>query len=294
MNLKNIYAFILNTIQVILGVDAAKVFDTYLRFHRKINLKNPKTLADKVSFIELHEQSEFASRCTDKFEVRNYITSKGYDHILVPVVGGPWDKFDEINFNDLPSSFALKATHGCKMNYMVLDKSKLNIEKCRAEVNRWLNTTYGTYSMEPHYIKIPHRIYAEKYLGDMSGLIDYKFHCMNGVPQFVITITDRKTDGDKAMKATLDLFDMQWNSIPEVIGANSEKAGNGNVKKPECFEEMVKIATDLSKDFKFVRVDLYEINHKVKFGELTFSPACCVFPYLSDAFISDMGSKLTI
>lgn len=294
MNYKAIYADLLGMIKFVCGVDTAKRFDTYLRFRRKLNLKNPQTLADKVSYIELHEQNELTMKCTDKYEVRSYIANKGYADILVPIAGGPWNLYEDIDFEQLPDSFALKATHGCKMNYMVPDKEKLRLDECKEEVNRWLKTTYGTYSMEPHYINIPHRIYAEKYLGGMSGLIDYKFHCLNGVPQFVLTITDRKTDGDKAMKATLDLFDMQWNSIPEVVGANSEQAGNGNVAKPECFDEMVRIATDLSRDFKFVRVDLYEINHKVMFGELTFSPACCVFPYLSEKFLADMGEKLTI
>lgn len=291
---KKIYAVILRIITVLFGIDAAKKFDIRLRFHRSLNLKNPSTLADKVSYIELHDQSPLASKCTDKYAVRDYIRERGLADILVPTVGGPWNSFEEIDFSILPNRFVLKATHGCKMNYMVPDKQKLNIDKCKSEVKRWLNTTYGTYSMEPHYIHISHRIYAEKYLDDMDKLTDYKFHCLNGVPQFVLTVSDRHVEGDSAMQVILDLFDMEWNPIFEVVGANQERPGNGSLNKPRHFDEMVEISKVLSKDFKFVRVDLYEVDDKVLFGELTFSPACCVFPYFTESFLYDMGDKLII
>ena len=196
--------------------------------------------------------------------------------------------------NELPDSFAIKATHGCKMNYLVPDKSKFNSEKCKKEIKRWMNTTYGTYSMEPHYIKIPHRFYIEKYLENADQLVDYKIHCLNGKPRFVLTCSDRKSNGDKAMQVTLDLFDMDWKQIPEIVSSGAECPGNGKVSKPENLDEMVRIARILSKDFKFVRVDLYELEGKVYFGELTFSPAHCVFPYLSDRFDLEMGKLLQI
>ncbi len=294
MNYKTMYAILLKAMISCFGVDVAKKFDVKFRFHRELDLKKPKTLADKVSYIELHNQSELASECTDKYEVRAYIKRKGLQDILIPIVGGPWKDFKEIDFMTLPNSFALKATHGCKMNYMVPDKQLMDINKCKKEINRWLRTTYGTYSMEPHYTKIPHRVYAEMYLGNMESLVDYKFHCLNGIPQFVLVITDRHADGDKAMEVTLDLFDMDWNPIYEVVGANREKPGTGEIAKPKHFDEMIEICKKLSEDFKFVRVDLYESNDKVMFGELTFSPACCVFPYLSEEYLVKMGSKLSI
>ena len=295
MSLKQIYAFVLKTIIDTAGVDAAKKFDAMLRDHKSLNLKTPVTLADKVSFIELHDQSPLASKCTDKYEVRSFVKEKGLESILIPLAyDGCWTKENEIDFDDLPNSFALKATHGCKMNYIVQDKSKLNVEECRREVSRWLKTTYGTYSMEPHYINIPHRVYAEQFLEEVNKLNDYKFHCLNGIPRFVLVCSDRKTDGDKAMKVTLDLFDMQWNHLNEVIGSGSEVPGNGTVRKPDNFLEMVEIAKRLSQDFKFVRVDLYEHDGKVLFGELTFTPAHCVFPYLSEKFNLEMGRLLKI
>lgn len=292
MNKKEIYGKLLSVIENYFGIDNAKIFDTLVRYHKKLNLKAPRTLSDKVSYIELHAQSPLASMCTDKFEVRKYVESKGWKEILIPIYGDVYEKFEEINFDLLPKSFVIKATHGCKMNYVVKDKTFLNMKECGIKIQQWMATTYGTYSVEPHYLDIPHRFYIEKYLDNIDQLIDYKFHCLNGVPQFVLACSNRVVDKDNSMKVTLDLFDMEWNNIPEI--KYEEKSGKGHVKKPKRFKEMIEIAKDLSKDFLFVRVDLYEIDNKVYFGELTFSPACCAFPNFSNAFDKEMGKKLTI
>lgn len=294
MNLKALYGHVLGAISRIAGVDAAKVFDTLLRDRKLLNLKKPQTLAEKVSYIELHEQSPLAPACTDKYAVRQYIADKGLADILIPIYGEAYTDFDEIDFDKLPDAFVIKATHGCKMNYLVPDKSKLNKEECRRAIKRWLNTTYGTYSMEPHYYTIAHRVYIEKYLGDAGKLIDYKFHCLNGVPRFVLVCSDRKSDGNKAMQVTRDLYDTDWQPIDEIVTMGAEKPGSGKLKKPACFDTMVSIARTLSADFKFVRVDLYELDGKIYFGELTFTPAHCVFPHFSDKFNREMGELLHI
>ena len=294
MNIKMLYAQVLGGISAVAGVDAAKKFDAQLRFRKKLNLKKPTTLSDKVTYIELHEQSPLAPSCTDKYAVRKYVEDKGLGDTLVPMVGGPWSRVEDVDFNTLPNSFAIKATHGCKMNYLVPDKSKMDIEQCCKEMSRWIATTYGGYSMELHYLTIPHRIYAEKYLENANQLIDYKIHCMNGRPEFILVCSDRKANGDAAMQVTLDLFDLEWKHIPELIPSGSEVAGDGTMTKPQKLDEMIDIARKLSEDFKFVRVDLYELNGKVYFGELTFSPGSCVFPYFTHKFDLKMGKKLQI
>lgn len=294
MSIKVLYGKLLVLISDIFSVDFAKKFDTKLRFHRSLDLKNPKSLADKVSYLELHKQSPLAPMCTDKYAVRDYIRQKGLEDILIPIVGGPWEKIEDVEFDKLPNKFALKATHGCKMNYLVSKKEKMDKNKCVKEMSRWLKTTYGTYSMEPHYVTIPHRIYAEEYLDDVDQLVDYKFHCANGEPLFVLTVYNRKTDGDSGMSLRFDVFDMNWNYIDGMIPHKKELPGNGATPKPKTFERMVEIARVLSKDFDFVRVDLYERNGKVLFGELTFSPDCCVFPNFPQSFLDEMGRKLKI
>lgn len=292
--IKKTYAYFLKMISSLFGIDAAKKFDTSFRFHKKLDLKNPKKLSEKVTYIELHEPRDKITECTDKYAVRRYVEEKGYQKILVPLVGGPWSAVSEINFDLLPNSFALKATHGCKMNLIVQNKKELNLISCRKELKKWLKVTYGTYSVEPHYFKIPHRLYAEKYLENADSLIDYKIHCLNGNPQFILVCSNRKANGNASMQVTLDLFDLQWNQIPEIIGTKGEVAGKGIISKPDQLDEMINIAKVLSKDFKFVRVDLYELEGKIYFGELTFSPACCVFPYFTEKFDKAMGEKLSI
>lgn len=290
---KKCYALLLGVLEKLAGISTAKRFDASFRFGRKLNLKAPKTLADKVSWLSLNNVSELKAKCTDKYAVREYIEQKGLSHILVELAGGPWESAEDVDFDALPDSFALKATHGCKMNAIVADKSQLDTDSCRKQAAAWMATTYGTYSVEPHYKKIPHRLYAEKFLENASELVDYKFHCMNGEPRFVLVCSDRKADGKKGMAVTLDLFDMDWNVIPSALqGFGKEIAGTGNIRKPELFEQMKQIARQLSEDFKFVRVDLYESQGKILFGELTFTPGCCVFPYFTEQFNLEMGEHL--
>lgn len=292
--LKIIYGHILKIITLIFGIGNAKKFDTKFRFKKTLNLKEPQSLADKVTYLELYTSSSLIEKCTDKWEVREYIKEKGLDEILVPVVGGVWNKIQDIDFKELPNEYVLKATHGCKMNYIVKDSKNLNKTNCITEMKSWLRTIYGKYSLEPHYYKIQPRIYAEKYLKDLNGLIDYKFHCINGNPEFVLVCSERKYSKNGKTMVTLDLYDMEWKPIFEVIASGMEIPGKGRVRKPAKFEEMKEIAKKLSRDFKFVRVDLYQIEDLVMFGELTFSPACGVFPYFTDKFLLEQGKKLII
>ena len=288
--IKKIYSLLLDSIVYLWGVDSAKKFDAYFRYRRKLDLKEPKTLADKVCYIELHKQSSLASICTDKYAVRDYIKKKGFEDILIPLVGGPWSKVEEIDFEKIDFPCVLKATHGCKMNYFITDRNSFDIKTCKKEMYRWMNTTYGTYSVEPHYRDIPHRIYAEKYLGDQKLLIDYKFHCMNGVPQYILAVRDRISDGDKKMKEIRELYDLKWNPIDGV----KENGSYNTIGKPKNLNRMIRIAKCLSSEFVFVRVDLYEINGNIYFGELTFSPTGGVFSSYTDDFLLDMGNKLIL
>lgn len=291
---KKCYGLVLECLRSIFGNNTAKEFDARFRFHRKLDLKNPKTLADKVSWLSVNEYASVESMCTDKFAVRKYVEEKGLREILIPLAGGPWERVSEVDFEQLPPSFMLKATHGCKMGYPVADKSALDAEDCRAEMQRWLDTTYGTYSMELHYRKIPHRVYAEKLLEDGQGIVDYKIHCMNGTPQFILVCSDRRLDEHGRMVITRDLFDTAWNPIPGVVPADLGDSEPGSSPKPELLDEMLTIAKKLSEDFKFVRVDLYVSQGKVLFGELTFTPACGIFPHFTTEFLEEMGALLHI
>lgn len=281
---RNIYRCLLNVEAKVLGVKRAKELDSKVRFGRKLDLTTPKTLADKICWIELNTDQTLAARCTDKWAVREYVSEKGLEGLLVPAYG-PWKRAEDIEVETLPHAFALKATHGCEMNYLVPDRDALDVDDMLAHARKWLAEDYPRACVEPHYKLIPHRLYAEDFIGGMDEIVDYKFHCVNGEPRFVLTCSER----DKELK--LNLYDLDWNPIK---GLKGPMKNNKQVAKPQLLDEMLEVARKLSSDFDFVRVDLYETDSKIMFGELTFSPACGVMDYYTDDFIGKWGEVLQI
>lgn len=281
--MKKIYAGILGGISKILGADRAKQFDARFRFGRRMNIKNPRSLAEKAAYLELYHPMTLKSTCTDKWTVRDYVACKGLEDILIPTYGVytseqlPWEK--------LPEQFVLKATHGCKMNLICTEKQMLNRKDAEKRIKGWLSTDYGTYSIEPHYLEIPHRIYIEQYLGSPETMVDYKFYCYHGTPSFVEVCSER------GIGLKLNLYNMRWERIDEVLG---EKRNERDISCPKQLEQMKQICQILAKDFLFVRVDLYLIQEKIYFGELTFTPSNCVFPNFTEAFLFREGEKLDI
>ena len=292
--IKKTYGIFLTCSHFCFGINFTKRMDARLRFHRKLNLRNPKTLADKVSYISIHALPKLATRCTDKWEVRGYIAEKGLEHILIPVHGEAVSSTDDLDFSVFPDRFVLKATHGCRMNYICVDKSQLDQKACKEKVRQWLDTTYGTYSVEPHYRSIPHRVYCETCIEKPELIVDYKILCMNGEPSFFYVCSDRKNEEGKGNAMSMYLYDTQWNPIDGLQSVGSDVVGVGDIPKPKKLDEMLEIARKLSEEFDFVRVDLYETNGKVWFGELTFTPANGVFPYFKQEFLETEGKKLII
>ena len=292
--IKKTYGLVLRCAENCFGIDFAKKMDAWLRFGRKLDLRNPKTLADKISYISLHALPADAVRCTDKWEARAYVAEKGLEHILIPVHGLPVSSAEELDFSLFPNQFVLKATHGCRMNYICLDKAQLDQEACREIVRQWLDTTYGTYSVEPHYRSSPHRVYCETCIEKPEQLVDYKILCLNGEPSFFYVCSDRKNEEGKGNAMSMYLYDTQWNPIDGLQRVRADVLGSGSISKPQKLDEMLDIARKLSEDFDFVRVDLYETNGKVWFGELTFSPANGVLPYFKQGLLDREGKKLII
>lgn len=286
---KTAYAAVLRAAEAAFGLDGAKKLDVLLRFRKKLNLKNPQTLAEKVVYLSLHGLPELAVSCTDKWEVRKYVAQKGLEEILIPVCGEAVSRAEDVDFEALPDRFVLKATHGCSMNYVCMDKAALNRRECVERMKRWLKTTYGTFSVEPHYRRLPHRIYCEEYIGGAEGIVDYKIHCLNGKPSFILVCSGR---ADSAV--TMDIFDLDWNPLDAVQAYKRHVPGTGVVPRPENLERMLQIARTLSRDFDFVRVDLYNVDGRIYFGELTFTPANGVFPSYKPDFLAREGQKLSI
>jgi len=244
----------------------------YAKFHKRLDLKNPKTLNEKISWLKLKNYSNnpLVKQCADKYKVREYLEDCGLSQLL-NIVYGVYTNVDDIEWDKLPESFALKLNVGCDRNIIVPDKSKLDIEKTKEIMRGWLkdNTYWVDYS-ELQYKGVTPCILIEKYLGDKeTGAlpVDYKFYCFNASPEFVMFCVGRENEGHPKFY----FFDKNWKLAR--INRDSKAAPEGfSLEKPKCFEQLLEAATILAKPFPFVRADFYIVDEKPIFGELTFTP----------------------
>lgn len=252
------------------------------------NLKNPKTFNEKTTWIKINNYNNnmLVSKCSDKYSVREYLKEKGCPEILNKLYG-VYDNFEQIDFNKLPNKFVLKCTHGCGYNIICNDKNKLNLDMSKRKVNKWMKEKYGLATTELHYTHIKPRIIVEKYLCNEYDKmpIDYKFYCMNGEVKCVLVCSEREN------RLKLNYYDISWKKLNY---SKENWTGKRYLSKPQNFDKMLNYARMLSQDFPFVRVDLYNDNGKIIFGELTFTPACCCAPYYSDEGDKILGNMLDI
>ncbi len=244
----------------------------FSRFRKFPDLKNPKTFCEKLQWLKLYDRNPEYSKMVDKYEVREYVKEKLGEEYLVPLLG-VWDSFDEIDFDKLPRQFVLKCTHDSGGLVICKDKSKLNIEKTRKKINRSLKNNYYWSGREWPYKDVKPRIIAEKYMVDESGteLKDYKFLCFNGKPMFVEYHTGRFTE-----KHTQDFYDINWNKT------NISQEGTMSdftVEKPMLFDKMIELTNILADGIRHVRIDWYNINGKIYFGEITFFDNSGLVPF---------------
>ena len=236
----------------------------YYRFTGKyLNLKNPKSISEKIMWLKLYYKNPLIPRCTDKYLVRQYLENKGLSHLLNELYG-LYNSVEEINFDELPNQFVLKATHGCGYNIICRDKSSLSIAETKQKLKTWMNSVYGLMYGEWHYSEITPKIICEKYLSSLdssSSIVDYKIQCLNGKPFCFLIVYDRN---EKAVK--LSSYDMHWQRIDFL------KKEGGELAQPQNLELMIQAAALLSNPFPYVRVDFYEIEGRLYFGELTFTP----------------------
>ena len=231
-----------------------------------LDLNNPTTFSEKQQWYKLNGKNPLMEQCADKNDVRKYIVDMGYEHLL-NVQYGVYNSVNDIAIDEMPQQFVLKAAHASGWNLIVKDKSLLDWTKEKRTMKLWLKQDIYWSGREWVYKNLKKRIVAEKYLEDSSGgLLDYKFYCFNGIPKFLQVEVGRDT-----IHQTRNFYDVNWTLMP--FGKELKHNPELNVKKPECFKEMIEIATRLSEPFSYVRVDLYEVKGKIYFGELTFFPA---------------------
>lgn len=229
------------------------------------DLESPTLFSEKLQWIKLYYQDPLMARCVDKFEVREYIKEQGYGDLLNEFVA-VYESVDEIDVDKLPSRFVLKGTHGSGWNLICRDKNDVDWKPWRKVMESWFNYDYFVNGREFVYHRLKPRIICERYLEDASGgLMDYKFFCFNGEPQFAQANLGRNTQ-----QHVQNFYDMDWKLKP--FGKGVRPNPDEKIDKPMHFERMIEIARDLSTPFPFVRVDFYNVDGKIYFGELTFFP----------------------
>ena len=257
------------------------------------DFKNPKRFTEKLQLYKAKYRNPVMTQCVDKFEVRKYVEGKGLGSLLNKLYG-VYDTPEEIDFQSLPQKFVVKTTDGGGgLNVIVVkDKESADFDKIRHDLTSWGAGTERRVKKsggrEWAYDGISkRRIIIEKYLDDsQSGdgsLVDYKFFCFNGVPKYLYVVTDRKP-GEYAY---LGVYDKDFNKLP--VYRCDERRQEGVELKPKNYDQMVEIAQTLSADFPHVRVDLYNIDGKIYFGELTFYDGSGYFHYDPDEFDFEMG-----
>lgn len=226
------------------------------------DLEHPRTFNEKLQWLKLNDIHPEYERLVDKYEAKVVVSQLIGGGYIIPTIG-VWDYFDDIDFDLFPNQFVLKTTHDSGGVVVVKDKSKMNIANVRAKIEKSLKNNFFYQHREYPYKNIKPRIIAEKYMVDESGteLKDYKFFCFDGEPKMLFVATDRPYD------TRFDFFDMDWNHLPFKQG---HPLATKEIRKPVGFEQMKEIARKLSKGISHVRVDLYDINGKIYFGELTF------------------------
>lgn len=231
------------------------------KMKKSLDLKNPQTYNEKLQWLKLYDRNPDYVKMVDKYEVKNYVKELIGDEYIIPTIG-IWDKFEDIDFDSLPEQFVLKCTHDSGGLVICKDKSKLDIKEAKRKINHALKRNYYLNTREWPYKDVKPRIIAEKYMDDGSGqLKDYKFFCFNGEPKSLFIASDRGID------TRFDFYDMDFNHLDFI---NGYKNSGKKISKPQGFEKMAELSRKLSKGLPQARIDFYDINGKIYFGEITF------------------------
>lgn len=263
-------------------------FQYFVKLKRKLALKNPKRYTEKIQWYKLYYRNEKMPVCVDKYRVREYLREKGLSDIAVKLYAA-YDDAGQIRLEDLPEKFILKTSNGSGTNIICKDKNKIDEKEVRKKVAAFLNQSGASAGREWAYSYVKPKIIVEELLEDGKtpdgAICDYKFLCFGGQPEYVVYDTDRFT-GHKR-----NIYDLEWKDLHiESDCPCCEKA----VPKPDNLEEMIRIAKILSEDFPAVRVDLYSVNGKVYFGELTFFPWSGYVQFTPDKFDFEVGEKFIL
>lgn len=261
--------------------------DYFFAFHKKLDLKNPKTFNEKLQWLKLNNRHIEYSELVDKYTAKQYVARIVGDDYIIPTLG-IYESFDEIDFDNLPRQFVMKCTHDSGGVVVCKEKNKLDLSQASKKINNGLRKNCFWATREYPYKNVKPRIIIEQYLEDESGyeLKDYKFFCFNGEPKFLFVATDR---GLEKEETKFDFFDLEWNHLPFTNGHPNSKQ---KICKPQNFAVMIELSRKLSQGFPHVRVDLYNVNGRIYFGELTFFHWSGLTPFVPEEWDYRFGEFL--
>lgn len=248
------------------------------------NYANPILLRDKLMWLTRYYQQPEKTVCADKYKVREYVTSKGLASILIPLIG-VYDNPEDIDFDALPNQFVLKCNHGSGYNIIVLDKSTLDVDATRTKLTSWLHTDYHKCFCEVQYRDIPRKIVCEELLSETAPT-EYQCWCINGEPDSLL-VCRKNFDGSYDAGSFSTDFKQLYDRC-------REEPVDGVLERPQNLEMILEYSRVLSKDFPFVRADFYEVDGKIYFAELTFTPNGNYLTKYKEEFHKRLGTKLVL
>ena len=237
---------------------------------------------EKMQWSKFYDHREEKSLLSDKYLVREWVKEKIGEEYLIPLLG-VWDKFSDIDFTFLPNQFVIKTNHGSGSVMIVKDKNSFNITEAKKCFDDWMSIDYAyATGFELHYSKIKRQIIVEKYLEtDLGELQDYKFLCFNGKPYYCWV------DLGRFGKHTRNVYDLNWELQP--WNQYTYKNAINPIPKPKNFDKMIEIVNNLCQDFSHVRVDLYNVDGNIYFGEMTFTNGCGFDKIVPDEYDYKLG-----
>lgn len=255
---------------------------------KDLNLSNPKTYNEKLQYLKIHDRNPLYSKLVDKFEVKEYVKNIIGEEYIIPTLG-VWNSFNEIDLSKLPNKFVLKCTKDSGGIIICKDKSKFNLKKYKLKMKVYENRNFYYRAREWPYKSLKPRFIAEQYMEDktLKELRDYKFFCFNGEPKIMFVASNRHGAGE----TYFDFYDMEYNHLDIINGHPNAPC---EPDKPQNFLKMIELARKLSKNIPHVRVDFYEINGRVYFGEFTFYHWSGLVPFSPEKWDYKLGEYIDL
>lgn len=255
----------------------------------KPNFIIPKTMNEKIIWLLHHGDLSLKEKLTNKIEVKKWVAERIGEEYIAKTYA-ICDSLDEVDWDSIPERFVIKASHGCRMNIFILDKSQFLegvFEKAKKVTQAWLDIDYSIFCGEIQYKNIPRKIMIEELTIENSVQLrfDYSFHCLNGKPTFI--------EHNRAFNKELVGFsyDIEGKQLDFVL---SKKYYKSDFIYPKNLDKMIEIAEILSKDFRYVRVDLRAVHDKLYLGEMTFTPFAGVIPFSDKTVDYEYGKKIIL